>query len=275
MEASLDGVRRKLNRAETRLAALTTELMTFDQAETMSADNEIDPDDGAELFRLHKLREPDPEWEITVGEVAYQVRSVLDQLVTQLAILNGGDADEHGRGFPIFIDKDAYWRIPRRKGSLSKRDELLQGVAEAHRNIIDAMQPYNFGDPIATANHPLAMLNDVCNWDKHRYGHPTAFVMRAATLTQIHPILGKVHSIYYLQDGRGTYAGIPMETGDTVRIGGDRPTFKPPLDLPVDSVTFAVGVRFGRRRIFAGDLAEIVDFVKLRVVAPFEPFFPM
>lgn len=88
-----------------------------------------------------------------VGEFAFCLRSGLDQLAWALARQNV--------------------QCPRRETSFPIRDSAVKGLGDAVKDIpaaavsvIDALQPYQRGN--AFRNHPLWILNRLCNIDKHR-----------------------------------------------------------------------------------------------------------
>ena len=95
---------------------------------------------------------------ILTGEVLGQLRSSLDHLTWQLALLNGPIPSE-ATEFPIFRDGPSYNRARARKiGSLSV----------AAQSIIDGLQPYLGATP---ENDMLWVLHRLVNDDKHRLPH--------------------------------------------------------------------------------------------------------
>ena len=109
-------------------------------------------------------------WSIRVGELAYNLRSALDQLVWQLAAAHGRCAGGHGEGecpgrhseFPIRVRRDP-----------GRLDARLCGVGPAARAYIESVQPprraggWNAfrGNRVGVG---LGMLRDICNRDKHQ-----------------------------------------------------------------------------------------------------------
>ena len=113
---------------------------------------------------------------IIIGEVIHQLRSALEHTVWQLVILNGKSPDKR-TGFPIFwnaaSDKTKY---------LAESPSMLSGVNTKAVAIIDGLQP--MGPDYAT--HPLYVLNEMWNWDKHRL----------LNLVSVAPIAFQVSFIY-------------------------------------------------------------------------------
>jgi|HubBroStandDraft_3_1064219.scaffolds.fasta_scaffold88872_3 hypothetical protein len=99
-----------------------------------------------------------------MAEIANLLRSVLDQLVWQLVLANGKDPSVSRTQFPIMVDHAAY-----AQGKNPPRNRFLEGVARKHRRIIDNYQPYQMGQQ--AQRHPLFILNEVVNREKHRSGH--------------------------------------------------------------------------------------------------------
>jgi hypothetical protein len=147
------------------LATLISEYSEADPYE-LTIDTESDPP-----WRIGRIKIPDApltEWGVIVGDFAHNLRSALDHLVYQLAVLNECDPEKMGTQFPIFMAEEDYLRAGnrgRRKGKLSNRDSQLWGVSEAHKTVIDGLQPFQVDNPEITA---LAVLNRMSNRDKHR-----------------------------------------------------------------------------------------------------------
>ncbi len=101
---------------------------------------------------------------LLVGDVVHNIRSALDHLVYQLALINaGGNVARPDRTqFPI--------RDSRSRFDQAAATDLAE-VAPNHRDVIEGFQPYHpMEENIAVGPyfHPLAMLRDLSNTDKHR-----------------------------------------------------------------------------------------------------------
>jgi hypothetical protein len=164
----LESCRQKCLRAAKHLEELATVISEYRDAHPygLRIDTESDPP-----WRIGRIEIPDApltQWGVIVGDFAHNLRSALDHLIYQLAILNGCDPEKMGTQFPIFITEEDYLRVGnrgRRKGKLSSRDSQLWGVSDAHKTIIDGLQPFEADKPEVTA---LAVLNRMSNRDKHR-----------------------------------------------------------------------------------------------------------
>lgn len=164
----LDGPRLKITRAMQNFDALHAEMAQFTEAHPYPVHITVDPDTGGKLYQVGKPPDWPETWGVIVGEVGYSLRSALDNLVFQLAREGGGQPDEQRTAFPISLDRSEYWE-PRGRQKISYRDQCLVGVADQWKKKIDDVQPYH---RLTNANlHELAILNSLCNRDKHRVHH--------------------------------------------------------------------------------------------------------
>ena len=180
---ALNGVRLKLDRAGMHLQSLRESIATFLEAgaygETARfyADEqltqEIGKPGGPPVVRtgtsfyvgFHFLeRSTAPhEWGTVIGDCLHNMRSALDHLVYALA----GSAARNARTeFPIFVDRDQF---------RSKQGRLLRGVADDAVTVIKWVQPYRWG--ARASIHPLWILHELNNIDKHRLLHVTGAAM--------------------------------------------------------------------------------------------------
>jgi len=277
--ASLEPVYRKLRRAEKDLTTLRDELKAFDESEPQSVVQEIDPNDGSIVVRLRALRAFDPEWEITVGEIAYQMRSALDQLVAQLVALEGGDPDAHRGTFPIYKSAELYWQERKPRGGGPKRtvrDVALEGVAASQKKIVDALQPFQRGTADAERD-PLWVLSETCNADKHKRGHPARWVLRRSFFTEVNEKNREVR-VFARDYGPARDLlpdrGQPVADGaEVVRLGGPKDTSNLPLQDRLGPAGLQFAVAFGPALVRWPELKQILDYVDSKVVARFQPAF--
>jgi hypothetical protein len=94
---------------------------------------------------------------VIVGELAYNLRSALDNLVCALIRIDKPEASCSRRSFPIYTDGDDYEK---------HAPELLKGVPAEAQRLIKSLQPFERGSAIEL--DPLHILNTLCNRDKHR-----------------------------------------------------------------------------------------------------------
>jgi hypothetical protein len=126
-------------------------------------------EDGWTTVRARVLQEPPRALSSIFAEAALPLRSALDYLANELAVLNG-----KGRktSFPIYRSKEDYER---------DRARLLRGVHVEHGLAIEQLQPYAEEPP---EGHPLLHLADITNADKHS-GLLPAFVRPTEHATEL------------------------------------------------------------------------------------------
>jgi hypothetical protein len=135
---------------------------------------EFRPKSGEYVFEgelLKPIEDDALKWGVILGDALHNLRSALDQLVAQLVLLNTRKRSTSGNAFPICDSGATYWSIGK-KGEPSKRETTLKGVSDAHKALIDEMQPYRARIP-PSAIHALSALRDLSNRDKHRLVHLT------------------------------------------------------------------------------------------------------
>jgi hypothetical protein len=101
---------------------------------------------------------PSLHWAVVVGDAVHNFRSTLDHLVFQLVLMDGGAPTELTQ-FPIALGKGDFKRQAARR---------MRGVTAQHHDAVREFQPYRSEDPNF---HPLALLKDLSNIDKHRVVH--------------------------------------------------------------------------------------------------------
>lgn len=95
-----------------------------------------------------------------LGDYLHNVRSALDHLVCQLALLDGAPGCETTQ-FPITSSHGNY---------VSQEPRWLRGVSPGHRADLERLQPYHAGARMN--DHLLMILDEFSNVDKHRVVHP-------------------------------------------------------------------------------------------------------
>lgn len=157
----------KVERAREHIDALQEEIAAFVADHPYDVVVEFDSETGEQIARVATVKEPPLRWSIIFGELGHNLRSALDHLVYQLAIIAGSNPAKTKTSFPIYTSCRAYWTP--RKSQPSPRDVALEGVSDNARALIDSAQPYHGGD--SAQSHPLATLAWLTNIDKHRLVH--------------------------------------------------------------------------------------------------------
>lgn len=163
--ASLEGVDLKLDRADEHLAFLQDKVGAFvDEGRTIVCEFDADTSECV----LSIAGEPPPvTWGVRLSEWAHLTRSALDNLYWQVirsstGAFPTGRKREERPSFPIHKDK----------GSFQDGEVQLwvnQLVAD-HRTFLEEAQPYK-ARGAWRERHPLYLLSELNNIDKHRFFH--------------------------------------------------------------------------------------------------------
>jgi len=258
---SLDGPILKLKRSVHHLRSLDGEIVAYIKSDPAKTFSEYDDKAGEYIGRVKVIREPPHHWGVLVAEYGYQLRSALDLLVYQLALLSL-DGPGSRTAFPIFNSATDYAR---------DRNKYLSGVAEEHRAIIDSLQPYHRGDD--ADNDPLARLQWLTNEDKHRLIVP-ALLKRGETGIDAYPVAteqlppdGTKHLIFA---GRSitTTTSAPERLYDSAEIG----RVEAPKDKVNVSFDLTYEIAFGERPVTWPQFSEVGEHVG-GIVRSFIPAF--
>ncbi len=165
----LESARTKLRRAEEHLRELDNEVAWWVARKPYRVVGEPNEDLSEHVLRFHFDQRPDTDrWSAIVGDIAHNLRSVLDHIVWQYA----EDRADRRHEWPIFADGDDYNAVddrgqPQRWSGLRK---IIGVTNDGVRELIDQMQPYHRGDQ--AKKESLWLLYEVDNADKHRAVHP-------------------------------------------------------------------------------------------------------
>ena len=183
---------------------------------------------------------------VLIGEFAYNLKSGLDQLMWQLALLSDHQPTR-AIAFPIQTDR---CRTSQERFMLATWD--LPGEAI---EIIKTLQPYTRGDQYET--HPLWQLRKLRQLDKHA----TLEVLHADIAIAVSGPAG-VCNRRELSDG--VEISIPLELKDHVSIEPQPPDllFGKPADM--------LGPEFA---VSEADIVKIYEFVRDEVLPRFVRFF--
>lgn len=150
---------------------------------TLTISRGINPDN-PNVFQwvVESVDEPPLEWATIVGDVVHNLRSSLDHLVYELSFLGTRGSPGSRTSFPCSLTR-ANWC------SADTQRVKLKGVLERHKQRLYRAQPcYRRRDNAKPASfdlrlhHPLQVLHDLWNDDKHRMLLPVATCMTNADL---------------------------------------------------------------------------------------------
>lgn len=179
---TLEGCDGKLGRAKAHLKALDDEIAIVRSLHKHTVFVEDNPSTKEYVFKVRDLQPSDPDWGYIAGDCIHNLRSALDHLVFQLAILGQGrgltDEEAHSCMFPIFTDRKKF------KDASQGRLRLLRPGEQTR---ITELQPFNAGDPSIWSRGPgrylpgapaslpvlLGRLEEFDVIDKHRFVQAT------------------------------------------------------------------------------------------------------
>ncbi|MEO5924809.1 MAG: hypothetical protein ABIR70_13385 [Bryobacteraceae bacterium] len=142
----------KIDRAETHLKALVKVVDDLREAKPYVVTTSFDIKKNHLTYRI-EMKELPEEVGLIAGEFAYSLRSALDNLAWQLALLVSVNPRRQTE-FPILSKK-----VPGGFGAKT-RDIIPEALS-----ILESLQPYVLGDRYK--EHPLWILNTLGNLDKH------------------------------------------------------------------------------------------------------------
>jgi len=186
---------------------------------------------------------------VRIGEIAYQLRSALDQLAWQLVLANGGQPVIKRTAFPILDTAPSVLRI-------------AGGVDPAALAIIEELQPYKRSQDPQT--DVLWLLSELNNIDKHRLPIVVAHSFNAIEVTRPN---GEVVSIDITMN-------VPLKLGASVLTSGALVTDEEPVQMQHD---IAPLIAFGEGEPCAGESVteatkRLIDATALAVMR-FTQFF--
>jgi hypothetical protein len=165
MPHPLDGARAKLDRARLHLNDLEDRIDAYLQTQPIHIREEHDRDGATRHIQwIATTSTAAPaELGLIVGDWAQNVRAALDYTVYELVRRETGDDDPRWTQFPTVVDEARY---------AGQEQTRLRGAPAWSLPVFRGLQPFN--DGADAAYHPLAVLADVSNRDKHRLLHTAA-----------------------------------------------------------------------------------------------------
>ncbi len=159
----------KLDRADKHLAEFEQLLAAYYSRRPMSLDGHFDPERSQWVTTMAISEDPPPELSVVIGDIAHNLRSALDQLTWQLALVQTQEPYARTQ-FPIFTDADDYKNHGAR---------MVQSLRPEHAAFIERLQPYHEAEPEESL---LYGLNRLSNVDKHREVHFANSALMGASL---------------------------------------------------------------------------------------------
>jgi hypothetical protein len=166
MESVRPSIDAKLNRAFEHMVELEAQTKAFSRTRPVIVELDAPDDDGFHLARLRVVREPPIDLGVTAGEIVHQLRSSLDQLMTELVLRHTGSRGETPL-FPIHTTEKGF-------NEFVKGQRLKDLVAPRHLAMLREVQPYqDLNRPgLSVIVSYLEGINVFDNADKHEVVHP-------------------------------------------------------------------------------------------------------
>ena len=163
MPASLVGIRQKIKRADQHIRELDKLVRAFRKRCRCRVVSKFDAQAGCHRFWIERSPARIPwRFSIITGETLYHLRSSLDHLVWQLVIREGKVSPGGQHQFPIYNQR------PATKKGIAIFEGKIEGVPVAAKAAIERLQPYQLLTPAKRDLHPLGVLSELNNADKHR-----------------------------------------------------------------------------------------------------------
>ena len=161
----LDGCYAKLRQAEGHAQALHEEIEAFQKLRGLRIGHKADPQSSDYIFYVEAIKEPPLlKWGCRMGDVLHDLHSALDHLAWQLVLFRLGheppEKEAKAVACPIALTRSDF-------DSLT----VVKMLDPAHVSTLRGLQPYQRGDRKRAEGHPLAVIKQLSNIDKHRLVH--------------------------------------------------------------------------------------------------------
>lgn len=270
-QPTLNGVWAKMERAKEHRDALQSYI-----AETFAIEEnrprlgaKFDPERGRNVLYVSfvpDLRDVFLRSSILLGDSLQALRTALDHLVYQLAVRHKGVRRERELEFPI-TELPGEWKTARRRS--------LSQIRPADRTVIEGYQGYHRIDErlaVGLYFHPLVMLRDLNDRDKHRLLNTVIVPTNSIEITTEPGYTIMFTGILDLiQD---TLTGVTIEEATPVELGTvvASSSTTSPLQAEVDMVGYvSPQIALADGRPVVAVLDKIAGVV-VRVIREFEPF---
>lgn len=159
----LRDVHDRLARAEEHLEPIKRHIIAYLNSAFDDVVGELkDDEEGGRWLQLdNAMFLPDPRMHTLIGEFLHNLRSALDHLAWRLVEKGGGVPNEH-TSFPILKVAPTA-----NKKGITPPPTVIGGVSQKAMAVIECAQPYKWGARFA--EHPLWLLHELWNIDKHRH----------------------------------------------------------------------------------------------------------
>jgi hypothetical protein len=162
----------RLDRATEHLETLRDEIGAAEKPDFLSLFGDKEPETRRKVVRLHIVEEPPPRLGLLAGEIAYQLRSTLNNLIAALVVAEGHEVT-FDHTFPIIRDSGQW--------TPANVEKWLAWLSPGQIAIVREHQPFLSENP---NRHPLRGLARLTNLDKHE-AIPPAFALMGRAHIQV------------------------------------------------------------------------------------------
>jgi hypothetical protein len=270
MTTPLEHLYQRLDRARKHLENFKRQSKRFTNSIHYEVVNERVSDGDNEFVRVMAYggKEPPLDLSFIVGDCIHNLRSILDNLVWQLGELSGCPAGVlKNLSFPVCVDSEDF----------AKKAELFKGFPQTAIDLIESLQPYQGGnDPYY---NPLWILNRLWNNDKHRSPVICTTIHKASA---IRPREGQYTR---LPDGRIInqvfIRHMVIKTGGVFQGSAEIATIEIRAHEPIPQIDYKISFDIAfdkdgpaKGQLVSKFLSNLHDFIRDKVIIPFEPIFP-
>lgn len=264
----LAGVIAKFNRSKEQFDELLTEMDEFFNQESKPhfSRGYFDAKAWEWVERFQIREEPPLRFGIMLGDCVHNLRSALDHLMCQVTMLDGGTIDDCARTqFPIVRESEAQFE--------AMADRQIPVLSKRHRALVKRAQPYRAGDE--AWRHPLAVLRELSNADKHRLINSTYSVVKG----DVPGLLDRLTSGYEGDGPSPVVAWFMAKEGQRLehdaawfRIVFNREILTEPVKVHM-SGNLSLGIGFGEIGLDADSFRYLAEYV-LKIIQTFLRSFP-
>lgn len=164
----------KFARAAEHLDALKASLLSIIEDDAHTAIKiELGPSDTwRAVVNLPGVERVDPEWSLLMGEILYQLRSILDHCVNAVVPRMTSDTC-----FPVLESEAAFDKNTSRQ---------LEGMGSMERTVTKLLQPF-WQNPASPRDSSPWALNELARLDRHRFIHTSGLWLTADTRIAFDP----------------------------------------------------------------------------------------
>lgn len=250
-----DPVRLRMNRTKEHLDAIGNITEPYQERNAHRLTYHPKDNGAKHVVRLHILETlDDPGLPLLIGDFLHNARSTIDNLLWRIAELQGTPSKQ--TLFPIFTTHSEW---------IAGAGPHVKGVSVRAQALVRSLQPYRDGND--AADHPLWLLKQLSNWDKHR----GLAVVGAGTFASGYGFIGEWDD--------PNRAQVFLEPGP-VKDGAKIATVVPPVPTPkVDmNLTAHIAAIFEEgpfpNRLVIHALRRICRYVDETVIPTLDPLLP-